>query len=52
VAGPVFVAVVQGAPRPAWTPHTDPRLEALVAGYGLLLANAKNQHDENLEVAQ
>jgi hypothetical protein len=52
VADPVFVALVRGAPRPAWTPHADPRLEALVAGYGLLLANAKNQHDENLEVAQ
>lgn len=53
VAEPVFVAVVHGAPRPAWTPHTDPRREALAAGYGLLLAHADDQHeDQAQEVAQ
>jgi len=31
---------VHGAPRPAWTPHADPRLDALAAGYRLLLAAA------------
>lgn len=37
-AEPVFVAVVLGASRPGWTPYADPRLDALAAGYGLLLA--------------
>lgn len=36
-AQPVFVASVQGAGRPAWSPHVDPRLEALAAGYRLVL---------------
>lgn len=52
VADPVFVAIVHGAPRPAWTPHADPRLDALAAGYGLLLVNADDQHeDQTREVA-
>jgi hypothetical protein len=37
-AEPVFRARLHGAARPAWTPHVDPRLEALAAGYELLLA--------------
>ncbi len=37
-AEPVFAARLAGAARPAWTPHADPRLEALAAGYELLLA--------------
>lgn len=53
MADPVFVAIVEGAPRPPWTPHADPRLEALAAGYGLLLTNADDQHeDQTQEVAQ
>ncbi len=36
-AEPIFVARLAGARRPAWTPHADPRLEALAAGYELLL---------------
>jgi hypothetical protein len=55
VADPVFVAIVQGAPRPAWTPHADPRLDALAAGYALLLTNADagDDHDDQAEeVAQ
>jgi len=36
---PVFLAHLAGAVRPAWTPHVDPRLEALAAGYELLLAS-------------
>jgi hypothetical protein len=35
VAEPVFVASVCGAPRPPWTPYTDPRTQALAAGYEL-----------------
>jgi len=36
-AEPVFVAELVGAARPAWTPHGDPRVAALAAGYQLLL---------------
>lgn len=36
---PIFLARLAGADRPAWTPHVDPRLEALAAGYELLLAS-------------
>ena len=32
-AEPVFVAELLGAARPAWTPHEDPRVAALAAGY-------------------
>lgn len=34
---PVFVARVFGARRSAWSPYVDPRVEALAAGYGLVL---------------
>ena len=37
VSEPVFVASLHGPGRPPWTPHADPRLDALAAGYGLLL---------------
>ena len=37
-AEPVFAASVVGATRPPWTPHADPRLDALAAGFELLLA--------------
>jgi hypothetical protein len=36
VGDPVFVAELLGASRPAWSPHADPRVEAL-AGYQFLL---------------
>jgi hypothetical protein len=36
---PIFVARLAGADRPAWTPYSDPRLEALAAGYELLLTS-------------
>ncbi|MDQ3306170.1 MAG: hypothetical protein M3535_09370 [Actinomycetota bacterium] len=36
-AEPVFAASVVGATRPPWTPHADPRLDALAAGFELLL---------------
>lgn len=38
-AAPAFAATVVGARRPAWTPHADPRLDALAAGYQLVLAH-------------
>lgn len=37
-AEPVFVASLRGADRPAWSPHVDPRLEALAASYRLVLS--------------
>ncbi|MGQ0678188.1 MAG: hypothetical protein ACT4OM_00765 [Actinomycetota bacterium] len=37
-AEPVFSARFTGAIRPPWTPHHDPRLEALAAAYEMLLA--------------
>ena len=39
-AEPVFVAELFGAARPAWTPHADPRMSALAAGYQFLLDTA------------
>jgi hypothetical protein len=36
-AEPVFVAELLAAARPAWTPHDDPRVAALAAGYQFLL---------------
>jgi len=49
-AEPVFVGVLRGATRPPWTPHADPRLEALAGGYELVLA-ATGGHDSDEEVA-
>jgi hypothetical protein len=37
VSDPIFVAELVGASRPAWSPHADPRLDALAAGYQFLL---------------
>jgi hypothetical protein len=51
VAEPVFAAVVRGAPRQPWTPHADPRLEALAAGFGLLLRGAGNGHEQQHQEA-
>ena len=39
-AEPVFVADLVAAARPAWTPHDDPRVAALAAGYQFLLEAA------------
>lgn len=36
-AQPVFVGSLRGAHRPAWSPHVDPRVVALAAGYRLVL---------------
>jgi hypothetical protein len=44
LAEPVYLAVLRGAPRQPWTPHTDPRLDALVAGFALLVPDAKDRH--------
>jgi hypothetical protein len=37
-ATPVFSATVLASPRPPWTPAADPRVDALAAGYELLLS--------------
>ena len=36
-AEPVFVPELLGAARAPWTPHLDPRVSALAAGYQFLL---------------
>lgn len=36
-AEPVYVGTVHGARRAPWTPHADPRVDALAAGYELIL---------------
>jgi hypothetical protein len=41
---PVFTAELVGAARPPWTPHADPRLEALAAGFSVLL-EAADRHE-------
>jgi hypothetical protein len=40
-AEPVFVAELLAAARPAWTPHEDPRVAALAAGFQFLLDAAE-----------
>jgi hypothetical protein len=40
VSDPIFVAELRGAARPAWSPHSDPRLGALATGYQFLLDTA------------
>lgn len=34
---PVFTGPVVGAARPKWSPHDDPRMDALAAGFAFLL---------------
>jgi len=36
-AEPVFLGGLVGARRPAWSPHADPRLDALGEGYQFIL---------------
>ena len=48
VSDPVFVAELHGAARPAWSPHTDPRIDALAASYQFLLDAAAAQGAESM----
>ena len=48
VSDPVFVAELVGALWPAWSPHADPRLDALAAGYQFLLDIAGASRAENV----
>jgi hypothetical protein len=47
VSEPAFLARLVPAARPVWSPHTDPRTEALAATYGLLLAAADEDRLES-----
>lgn len=49
---PVFSARLVGAARPPWTPHSDPRAEALAGGFELLLRCASLGGEEILKEAQ
>lgn len=40
VAEPMFLAELVGATRSPWTPHLDPRVSVLAAGYQFLLDTA------------
>jgi hypothetical protein len=40
ITRPGFLALVIGLDRPAWSPYADPRVEALCAGYELLVSSA------------
>ena len=51
VTEPVFVAAMKGAARARWTPHADPRWDALAAGYQLVLNVAADTDDDHVEVA-
>jgi hypothetical protein len=44
-ADPVFSGEVIGARRPPWSPHDDPRLEALAAGFAVLLGACDQQKE-------
>lgn len=44
-AEPVFDAALLGAVRPPWSPHADPRLDALAAGFALLLSAGREDAD-------
>ena len=37
VAEPEFLGALVGAQRPAWSPHADPRFDALAQGYQFIL---------------
>lgn len=50
-AEPVFTGPVLGAARPRWSPHQDPRLDALAAGFALLLAAAAGQPADLADLA-
>lgn len=48
-AEPVFLAALSGAARPAWTPHVDPRSDALAGAFGLLVAVGPESWDEQTD---
>ena len=50
VSDPIFVAELLGAARPAWSPHADPRRDALAAGYQFLLDAAAARQTESMSM--
>jgi hypothetical protein len=46
MSAPVFTATLAGAPRPPWSPHADPRDDALAAVYGALIAASATVTEE------
>ncbi len=46
---PVFEALLVGAQRARWSPHADARVDALAAGYSLLLGNVDEAPVQLLE---
>jgi hypothetical protein len=48
-AEPIWVATVLGAVRLHWSPHVDPRLEALADGYQLLFVCPRDPGRERVE---
>jgi hypothetical protein len=50
VSEPIFVAELLGAARRAWSPHADPRLDALAAGYQFLLDAAAAGQTESMSM--
>lgn len=52
VAEPVFSARLFGGVRPPWTPQVDPRLDALAAGYSLVLSASTQNSPTILEAHQ
>lgn len=51
VSDPIFIAELAGASRPAWSPHADPRADALTAGYQFLLDAAAARQATSITVA-
>jgi hypothetical protein len=48
-AEPIWIATMLGAVRPRWSPHVDPRVEALADGYQLLFACLRGPGRERVE---
>jgi len=49
-AEPVFTGPVLGGARPRWSPHDDPRMDALAAGFAFLLGvDSKQATDVTME---
>jgi hypothetical protein len=46
VSAPVFTATVEGAMRPAWSPHLDPRDGVLAAVYATLVVPSRPVTEE------
>jgi hypothetical protein len=45
---PVFTGLVLGGTRPRWSPHDDPRMDALAAGFAFLLGVDSARTDRTL----